>query len=67
MQEQIGELAGAIWNLLREKGEVKLTSLPKLLNEKSAHVNIAVGWLAREDKIAFTLKKKVQCISLKDG
>lgn len=53
MKVKIGETAGKIWNLLEEKGEVNISQLPRLLNEKSVIVHQAVGWLAREDKIEY--------------
>jgi Mn-dependent DtxR family transcriptional regulator len=53
MKAKIGETAGKIWNLLEEKGEVNISQLPRLLNEKSVMVQQAVGWLAREDKVEF--------------
>lgn len=53
MKELIGFTAGKIWMLLREKDEVNLTNLPKLLEEKALLVQLALGWLAREDKVVF--------------
>ncbi len=48
--EKIGTNAGNIWNVL-ENGETSLKALKKAtkLNEKD--LNMALGWLAREDKI----------------
>ena len=53
MKEKIGETSGRIWQILQKKGETNVLQLPRLLNEKSATVNQAIGWLAREDKIEF--------------
>lgn len=53
MKVKVGETAGKIWNLLKEKGEVNISQLPRLLNEKSVIVHQALGWLAREDKIEY--------------
>jgi len=53
MIEKIGETAGEVWRILKEKEEVNISQLPRLLNEKSAVVYQAVGWLARENKIEY--------------
>jgi Mn-dependent DtxR family transcriptional regulator len=53
MIEKIGETAGKVWRIIKEKEEVNISQLPRLLNEKSAIVYQAVGWLARENKIEY--------------
>ena len=53
MIEKIGETAGEVWKVLKEEGEVNISQLPRLLNEKSTVVYQAVGWLARENKIEY--------------
>jgi len=64
MKVKIGETAGKIWNLLEEKGEVNISQLPRLLNEKSVIVHQALGWLAREDKIEYRTEAGKTYISL---
>jgi Mn-dependent DtxR family transcriptional regulator len=64
MKDKIGETAGKIWNLLKEKGEVNISQLPRLLNEKSLIVQQALGWLAREDKIEYRTEAGKTRISL---
>ena len=64
MKDKIGETAGKIWNLLKEKGEVNISQLPRLLNEKSFIVQQALGWLAREDKIEYRTEAGKTHISL---
>jgi len=64
MKVKIGETAGKIWNLLEEKGEVNISQLPRLLNEKSVLVHQALGWLAREDKIEYRTEAGKTYISL---
>ncbi len=51
MHDRIGTLAGTVWNHLDGKGKTNITSIPRALKEKAAMVNLALGWLAREDKI----------------
>ena len=52
IKNKIGENAGHIWKVL-ENGEISLKALKKAtkLNEKD--LGMALGWLAREEKIAF--------------
>jgi hypothetical protein len=64
VKEKIGETAGKIWKVLKEKKEVDISQLPRLLKEKSVIVYQAVGWLAREDKIAYRTKAAKTYISL---
>jgi Mn-dependent DtxR family transcriptional regulator len=64
MKAKVGETAGKIWNLLKEKGEVNISQLPRLLNEKSVIVHQALGWLAREDKIEYRTEAGKTYISL---
>jgi hypothetical protein len=51
MKDQIGFTAGKVWMFLRKKDEVNLANLPKLMDEKTLLVQMALGWLAREDKV----------------
>ena len=49
---KIGENAGLIWNAL-QGGALTLTALKKATKLKNDELNLALGWLAREGKIAF--------------
>ena len=49
---KIGENAGAIWNAL-QGGALTTKALKKAVKLKEAELNLALGWLAREGKIAF--------------
>ncbi len=64
MKEKIIEAAGKTWRTLGEKGELNITQLPKVLKEDEAVVYQALGWLAREDKINYTVKNKQTSVSL---
>jgi len=50
---EIGETSGRIWDELESRGEVELARLPKILKGKSVVVYQALGWLARENKVAY--------------
>ena len=67
MKDKIGQTAGQIWKILKKKGEVNAAQLPKLVNEKSALVYQALGWLAREDKIEYQTKAAKTFVSLAES
>jgi Mn-dependent DtxR family transcriptional regulator len=51
MLTDIGRVAGRVWVILGEKGEINISRLPKILKIKTHTAYQAVGWLAREGKI----------------
>ncbi|MBN2413690.1 winged helix-turn-helix domain-containing protein [candidate division KSB1 bacterium] len=53
MKNEIGVLAGNVWELLNKKGPMTLTQLKKLVNSNDFTLHAAIGWLAREDKLDF--------------
>ena len=64
MKEKIGETAGSIWNVLKERGEVDIAQLPRISKEKTAVAYQALGWLAREDKLTYRVKAGKTLVSL---
>lgn len=65
MHEDIGQMAGAIWHALNTRGELSVAQLKKEVGAKSPLFDWAIGWLAREDKIVMTQKKRSFTIRLK--
>ena len=65
MNEEIGITAGAIWHVLEAKGELSLAQLKKAVKGTTPMFDWAVGWLAREDKIAIIPEKRSFRICLK--
>ena len=61
----IGQTAGAIWRALNARGELSLAQLKKEVDATGHLFDWAVGWLAREDKIVITPKKRSVAIRLK--
>jgi hypothetical protein len=57
MKEIIGKMAGRVWKTLGKKGQVEISKLPQILQEKGDIVYQALGWLAREEKIIFHKKE----------
>jgi len=51
MKSTVGETAGKIWEALSHDGPQTVTQLQKKINGSSEVVNLALGWLAREDKV----------------
>ncbi len=64
MKEKVIEAAGKTWRFLGQNGEVNVGQLPKVLKEKDEVVFQALGWLAREDKISYTIKNRRTFVSL---
>jgi winged helix-turn-helix protein DUF2582 len=67
MHEEIGTLAGMIWHALNDKGELSLAQLKRDVNAKTPLFDWAVGWLAREDKIAITPERRSFRVRLKES
>ncbi len=67
MKEKIIETAGKTWKALGQKGELLLEQLPKAVNVDEATSYQALGWLAREDKINYSIKNKQTFVSLVDS
>jgi hypothetical protein len=53
MKDRIGLTAGAIWQALKDRPEISVTQLPRLVKEKTLVIHQALGWLAREGKIDY--------------
>ena len=53
IKDQIGTNAGRIWHFLNENGESNISEIKKALSMKSSEVRMALGWLARENKVFF--------------
>ena len=67
MKEKVIETAGKAWRFLGQNGQVNVGQLAKALKEKDEVVFQALGWLAREDKIDYTVKNRRTFVSLVEG
>ncbi len=65
--DTVGEVAGKIWKALGARGRVTLATLPKLVDEDAIVVQMAVGWLAREDKVEFLQQGRAISVQLTAG
>jgi hypothetical protein len=63
--EMIGETAGDLWRLLSERGEQTIAGLKKAVDAPDDLILAAIGWLAREDKLAFDANGRTVKVSLR--
>ncbi|MDR1941465.1 MAG: winged helix-turn-helix domain-containing protein [Endomicrobium sp.] len=63
--EQIGFAAGAIWQYLGEHGQSYPIKIKANLGLSNTLLYLALGWLAREDKVNITRTEHSYVISLK--
>ncbi len=63
--EQIGNLAGIIWRYLESNGAAKANKIKKeiAITDKQMF-DMAIGWLARENKIKFEDQTKNPVITI---
>ena len=66
IKNTVEETAGKIWEALSNDGPQTVTQLQKKINGSSESVNLALGWLAREDKVDMAqVDKKTVRVQLK--
>ena len=63
MKEKVIEAAGKTWRFLGQNGQTNVSQLAKSLKEKDEVILQALGWLAREDKIDYTVKNRCTFVS----
>jgi len=61
---KIGENAGAIWRELNAKGEKNISALKRSTGLDDKNLYLALGWLAKENKIKFYQKQRQILIGL---
>jgi hypothetical protein len=64
--EQIGDTAGMVWHYLNENGSCSLTQLAKEIDAPRDVIMQAVGWLAREGKLAIEESRNKKLLTLRD-
>ncbi len=62
---EVGETAGLLWHTLEAQGPMKLAQLKKQLKASDTMLLMALGWLAREDKIEFESHARSFIVRLK--
>jgi hypothetical protein len=61
----VGETSGVVWRVLSEGGTMTITKLVKAVDEPRDTVMLALGWLAREDKICIAGSGNSREVSLR--
>lgn len=56
LKEDIGMNAGNIWKLLMERGKLTIREIGEVTSYRESFILMALGWLARENKVRFTNK-----------
>jgi hypothetical protein len=65
MTAKVGETAGKVWHTLKKDGEMSAAQLKKATGTDDKTLWMALGWLAREDKLSFNQVKNTLKIGLK--
>lgn len=63
----IGEMAGRIWQHLSKSGATRIKDLPKAIGVERDLALMALGWLAREEKLKFDKQQKDVVVRLTDA
>jgi hypothetical protein len=61
----IGQTAGTVWHALADNGPLTMAKLIKAVGEPRDMVMQAIGWLAREGKIAIQEDGRKRVVSLR--
>ena len=62
--EQIGAIAGVVWQTLDVEGPMSLAKLTRTIDAPRDMVMQAIGWLAREDKLSIEEGARGRVVSL---
>ena len=65
MFHTIGEAAGEIWRILKDKENLSVSAVVRRVKQPQSVAYMGIGWLAREDKLIFTETKRGVSISIK--
>jgi predicted RNA-binding protein (virulence factor B family) len=65
MSTTIGDSAGKLWVFLNENGPSSPSKIEKETGLSKNDLQRAVGWLAKEDKIAIEVNGRTETLSLK--
>ncbi len=63
--ERVGETAGVIWKALDANGPMTVAKVVKAAAQPRDTVMLALGWLAREDKIQIEDDGRKRVVSLR--
>lgn len=60
LTEKIGGDAGKIWNVLNRQGIINVSTITNITQINKRDAYLALGWLAREDKIGISKGKQLE-------
>lgn len=63
---RIGVNAGKVWRILNEKGELSMYDLCHELSLTFEEAALAIGWLAREDKVSLRKREGMLFASIEN-
>ncbi len=61
----VGATAGKIWTYLEKHGRSSVSAVEKAAKVPKREIQMAIGWLAREDKIELAEEKRILYVWLK--
>ena len=65
MNQNIGQAAGEIWQLLDREGPLSIAAIAGKVKHPRSAIDMGIGWLAREDKLVFNETKRGMQLSVK--
>ena len=63
-QAVIGFNAGRVWRYLKDRGEADINKMCLDLGQSFDNISLAVGWLARENKVIIRRKDGALLVSI---
>lgn len=64
MREDIGDAAGKVWRYLEAQGSRSVSQIQRDTRLSQSLTYLALGWLAREDKVRFAQERRALLVSL---
>jgi hypothetical protein len=66
METEIGNAAGTVWRVLADKGAMPVAQLKRETGLADQLLFMAIGWLAREEKLEITKDRRSLRIDLRE-
>ncbi|MDH6357997.1 winged helix-turn-helix domain-containing protein [Parabacteroides sp. PF5-9] len=63
-KNDVGRNAGRVWQILAEKRSTSIRKIGELTHWSESHIFMALGWLARENKIRFNNQNGILYVEL---
>lgn len=62
--DAVGSTAGRVWQFLEVNGRSSLSAIQRALGVPDSLANMAIGWLAREGKVAIQKERQSVMVAL---